>query len=1313
VGVNSPLPDGTIITNDSYSIDSNETAPVSGAAVTTTVTSDPVLSVNMTDSPDPIAAGDTLVYTLSYANSGNADATGVVLTDVVPADTTFVSATSGGTLSGSTVTWSLGSLAAGDSGSVQMTVSVDSPLPDGTIITNGSYSIDSNETAPVSGAAVTTTVTSGAVLSVTMADAPDPVDAGDLLTYTLSYANTGNADATGVVLTDVVSTNTTFVSATSGGTLSGSTVTWSLGSLAAGDSGSVQVTVLVDSPLPNGTIITNGSYSIDSSEAAPVSGAAVTTTVTSSPALSVDKADGLDPVEAGDLLTYTLSYANAGNADATGVVVTDILPPNTSFISATAGGTFSGSTATWPLGNLAAGDSGSVQMTVSVDSPLPDGTIITNDSYSIDSNETAPASGAAVTTTVTSSPVLSVNMTDSPDPVAAGGTLIYTLNYGNSGNADATAVLLTDIVPANTTFVSATSGGALSGSTVTWSPGSLAAGESGSVQMTVLVDSPLPNGTIITNGSYSIDSNETAPVNGVAESTTITSGAVLSVVMADSPDPVDAGGLLTYTLGFANTGNADATGVVLTDVVPADTTFASATSGGTLSGSTVTWSLGSLAAGDSGTVQVTVSVDTPLPNGTTITNDSCSIDSSETAPVSGAAVTTTVTSAPALSVNKTDGPDPVAAGGTLTYTLDYGNSGNADATGVVLTDVVPADTTFISATAGGALSGNIVTWSIGSLTVGESGSVQFTVRVDSPLPDGTAITNSTYGIGSSGTAPVNGIAITTTVTSDPVLSISKTDGPDPIAAGGTLTYTLSYDNSGNADATNVVLTDTLPANTSFVSATAGGFLSGNIVTWPIGSLAAGDSGSVQLSVQVENPLANGTIITNIAYSIDSNETAPVSGAAATTTVTSDPVLSVSKIAGPDPIAAGDTLVYTLSYANSGNADATGVVLTDVIPADTAFVSATAGGALSGGTVTWAVGSLMAGGAGSVQMIVHVDSPLPDGTIITNSTYGIDSNETAPVNGTAVLTTVTSIPALSITKIDGPDPVAAGGTLTYTLTYANFGNSDATGVVLTDMVPANTSFVSATAGGSLSGDTVTWSVGNLAAGGSGSVQMIVRVASPLANNTTITNAAYTIDSNETTVSGGVAVATTVSSAPLLQILTQHSPDPVPMGTSLTYTMSFGNGGNANATGVVVTDIVPANTTFVSASAGGSLSGSTVTWPIGNLIAGGSGSVQLIVRVDSPLALGTVITSDAYSITSNETGPISGPADVAQVLTAPAPAVTSALELETGSIYVIQAGTHTIQVISAPISLPIRHRSSIRLSSKQLSVSGQRQPSARVP
>src|SRR5262249_53537427 len=103
----------------------------------------------------------------------------------------------------------------------------------------------------------------------------------------------------------------------------------------------------------------------------------------------------------------------------------------------------------------------------------------------------------------------------------------------------------------------------------------------------------------------------------------------------------------------------------------------------------------------------------------------------------------------------------------------------------------------------------------------------------------------------------------------------------------------------------------------------------------------------------------------------------------------------------------------------------------------------------------------------------------------------------------------AVPTLTIAASEAPDPVAAGGNLTYTITYGNPGPGSAPGVVIPDAVPANTTFVSATGGGALSGGTVTWTIGTLAAGASGSVQMVVKVASPLANGTILTNGSSAI------------------------------------------------------------------------------------------------------------------------------------------------------------------------------------------------------------
>jgi uncharacterized repeat protein (TIGR01451 family) len=267
----------------------NESFPSNEIPAVPVTVAGPILTLSLSDSPDPVAAGGNITYTLNYANTGDRDATGVTIGSAIPANTSFFSATNGGNHSAGTVTWAIGSLPPGVSGSVGMTVRVNSPLTNGTSIVNNASSIDSIETSPVTAATVTTTVTSAPVLSISVSDAPDPVVAGNLLAYTFNYSNSGNANTTGAVITASVPANTTFDFSTGGGTYSSGVVTWNLGALNAGGSGTVELVVLVSSGAA-GTTLNGGSFAIDSDQTSPVSGAPASTTVTTAPSPTISDA---------------------------------------------------------------------------------------------------------------------------------------------------------------------------------------------------------------------------------------------------------------------------------------------------------------------------------------------------------------------------------------------------------------------------------------------------------------------------------------------------------------------------------------------------------------------------------------------------------------------------------------------------------------------------------------------------------------------------------------------------------------------------------------------------------------------------------------------------------------------------------------------------------------------------------------------------------------------------------------------------------------------------------------------------------------
>jgi uncharacterized repeat protein (TIGR01451 family) len=249
----------------------------------------------------------------------------------------------------------------------------------------------------------------------------------------------------------------------------------------------------------------------------------------------------------------------------------------------------------------------------------------------------------------------------------------------------------------------------------------------------------------------------------------------------------------------------------------------------------------------------------------------------------------------------------------------------------------------------------------------------------------------------------------------PVLSISKTDDPDPVAAGNLLTYTIVVENSSAGELTGVTITDTIPAHTAFVSASAGGLPlgsqsvpggtspPGNYVQWRGQTLPAGESLTVTLVVRVDSLLPAGTVITNADYGATCAEGEIASGSPVTTAVQPVPVLRISKADSPDPVAAGDPLTYTITVQNVGYAGATGVTISDTLPSSTTFVSADSGGTLVGDQVQWTGKTVGAGDSLTVRFTVQVEGP-PDGPPIVNWYYGAKCAEVpTPVMGPPVTT----------------------------------------------------------------------------------------------------------------------------------------------------------------------------------------------------------------------------------------------------------------------------------------------------------------------
>ncbi len=130
-------------------------------------------------------------------------------------------------------------------------------------------------------------------------------------------------------------------------------------------------------------------------------------------------------------------------------------------------------------------------------------------------------------------------------------------------------------------------------------------------------------------------------------------------------------------------------------------------------------------------------------------------------------------------------------------------------------------------------------------------------------------------------------------------------------------------------------------------------------------------------------------------------------------------LALTKQATPDPVLAGTALVYTLTVLNHGPSDATSVVVTDTLPANVTFASASAGCLETGGVVTCAIGDVANGASVSVQIIVTVALDF-EGVLTNTAIVGSANADPIPGNNTANAT-VEAVTSLIVFEDDFEDP----------------------------------------------------------------------------------------------------------------------------------------------------------------------------------------------------------------------------------------------------------------------------------------------------
>ena len=804
------------------------------------------LQVSKTVSDPTPNVGDTVTYTITVTNNGPDTASNVTVQDLLPAGLSFVSATpSQGTYDSSTGVWNVGTVTTTAAQTLTIQATVDSPSPLTNTAMIGHH--DQYDPDPGNNQASATETPQQADLQVQKSVSNPHPNVDDVIVYTVTLTNAGPDAATNVVVTDLLPAGLSFVGATpSQGTYDGTTGLWNVGALASSTLATLQIQARVNSPSAQfNTAAISHSDQFD-----PVSGnnSASATETPQQADLQVSKTVDNPTPNVGDTVTYTITVTNNGPDTATNVTVQDILPPEVILSSSRGAGSYDPVTGIWTVGTVAVGTPQTLVLTSQVISPNPRANTATITHADQFDPNTANNSDTASINPLQAD--LAVGKTVSDPTPNVGDTIKFTVTLTNTGLANATNVRVTDLLPVGLALLSSNpSQGSYDPSTGLWTVGSLANG----AQATLNLRARVVGHTARTNTatiSHS-DQFDPDPGNNSASATETPQQADLQIAKTVSDPTPNVGDVVTFTVTLADLGQDAATGVTVQDLLPAGLTLLSFNpSRGTYTPASGVWDVGAIDPSAAQTLTLTARVGSSDPQTNTATisaSDQFDPDLSN----NSASATETPQQAD-LQVTKTVSDPTPNVGDVVTFTVIVTNNGSDPATGVKLQDLLPAGLALVSATESqGVYNSTTGLWTVGQVDT----TAPATLTIQAQVANSTAQTN-TATISQSDQFDPDTINNTASVTVTPQpdvadLAVKKVANTPQVILGQLVTFTITVRNLGPDSATNVIVTDQLPAGLVFVSAQSSrGTYNPETGRWHIPALSANGIATLRITAEV-------------------------------------------------------------------------------------------------------------------------------------------------------------------------------------------------------------------------------------------------------------------------------------------------------------------------------------------------------------------------------------------------------------------------------------------------------------------------------
>lgn len=1201
----------------------------------------PVADISITktiDNTNPIV-GATVTFTINGINNGPSDATGAVLSDLLPTGYTYVShSVPSGTYNPSNGIWAIGDVPNLASGQITITAIVNA---------NGDYtntaSITSNEldtNLANNSSSVTPTVIQVSDLVINKTVDNSTPNVGSEVVFTINITNNGPNNNTDVLVTDLLPDGYTYIShVVSSGNYDQNTGQWTIGNLSASANRTMQITALVND---NGTYLNTATVvgtNFDNDLTNNSSNA--TTNPVKVADLEVTKTVNNTTPNVGDTVIFAINLKNNGPSNATNVIVTDIVPSGYTLtnVNVTTGTYFWG-TGIWNSINITSGQTVTLTLTCTVKATgnyLNSVTITSSSAIDTDlTNNTATAATTPI-------PVSDLSITKTVDNSTpdVGSTVQFTLVAYNNGPSDATNVQVSDLLPSGYSYVShnATSG-TYNPLTGLWNIGNFPSINNRNLTINAIVKQ---SGDYLNTATITANENDPDLLNNTSSITTIPVNKSDITVLKSVSDPSPyVGNNVIFTIDVINNGPSDVSNLKIEEILTDGYTLVNASTGdGFFDASTGVWTIGNLENGGFATANIEAKVNaTGDYSNTASTKDLIFIDPNPSDNTS--TVTTTPIALVDVQVNKVVNITEPLVGDAVRFTITVTNNGPSTATNVVVAEALPTGYTLInnSFTTG---TWNLSTWNIPILNSGQTA----TMTLDATVRTSGDYCNTASAFTTELDADPSNNSSTACTTPIPYANLAITKIVDVATpnVGNIINFTLTVTNNGPINATNVLVNDILPSGYTILSNTpsVGSY---NTLTgiWSLGTLnnTASATLNMQVIVNASGPYINTAVVTSDLFDpILSDNTAvssPVVGQIAD--------LSIVKTVNNSTPQVGSNVVFTLTARNFGASNATGVRVQDLLPSGYTYVSSTPPLGTSYNNINglWTIGNLT-NGSTSVMTITATVRNTGNYNNIANI-FGNQSDNNTLNNISSSKPNVVRAADLGVTKIvNNPNPIV-GENVIFTMTATNNGQSNATGVIVTDLLPSGYQFISSNVIGSgvYNNGNGRWIINNLINGGTSQLQIIAKVLGSGDYTNTATIDGNEIDTNATNDSAS-ASTTPVSSADLAISNNVNISTPI-ADSNVIFTLVATNNGLSDATGVTVTNTLPNGYEYVSNnSSNGTFDPITGIWNIGNLTNGKSEVLEITVKV---LASGdytdnATITGNEFDIdlTNNSDNAVTGP------------------------------------------------------------------------